>query len=89
MVSADTPKSALMQHEKGYRTFRVKTPEAPVLEGETVCPADTGVTCADCRACSGALAKGSSIVIDVHGSRSSRYTKKFQRANKVIPISTV
>lgn len=80
MVSADTPKAAAAAHEKGLATFRVKTPEAPLLAGETVCPSEQGVKCADCRACSGALS-GKRIVIDVHGSRSKRYTEKYQRAN--------
>lgn len=83
MVSADTPKSALKRTREGYRTFRVKTPEAPLLENEVPCPADTGVSCADCQACSSALAGQMSIAIDVHGSRSKRYTEKFNRANLI------
>jgi len=83
MVSADTPKSAQMHNKFGRRTFRVKTPEAPLMAGEVVCPAETGVKCADCRACSGALGTGASIVIDVHGSRAKRYTDKFNRANLI------
>jgi hypothetical protein len=83
MVSADTPKSAQMHNKHGRRTFRVKTPEAPLMAGEIECPAETGVKCADCRACSGALGGGVSIAIDVHGSRSKRYTEKFNRANLI------
>lgn len=84
MVSADTPKAAHMHRKSGLRTFRVKTPGAPIMAGEVVCPSETGVKCADCRACSGALSAGASIVIDVHGSRAKRYIEKFNRVNLAV-----
>lgn len=84
MVSSDTPKATTRHLKAGYRTFRVKTPEAPLLDGEVMCPAETGVHCADCQACSGSLNRGQSIAINVHGSRSRRYVEKFSRANLIV-----
>lgn len=83
MVSADTPKQAKKAQAQGLRTFRVKTPDAPKLDSELVCPAETGVKCADCRACAGATLSGAAVVIDVHGSRAKRYTEKFGRVNLI------
>lgn len=83
MLSADTPKQALKAQSKGQRTFRVKTPEAPLLDGEIECLADSkGLTCQECGLCDGAnSANKPNIVINVHGSRSKRYEDKFSKAN--------
>jgi hypothetical protein len=74
MASADTPKQARALTDRGARTFRVKTPEAPMLRGELECKSDTeGAKCIDCGLCDGATSKAPSIVINVHGSRSGRF----------------
>jgi hypothetical protein len=85
MVSADTPKAAMKAQAQGRRTFRVKTPEAPMLPGEIECLSDAkGITCIECGLCNGASnAQAPSIVINVHGSRAKRYTDKFNRANLI------
>lgn len=57
----------------GYRTFRIRTPDMPVLPGEMICPAtlkrETPLTCSVCLACSGAesLVKKDIVVVG-HGS---------------------
>lgn len=82
MVSADTPKVAAKAQAQGLRTFRVKSPEAPLLAGEVICLADSkGMSCAECKACDGAKADGPSIVIDVHGSLATRYESKYRTIN--------
>jgi hypothetical protein len=84
VVSADTPKQARKMHDQGLRTFRVKTPEAPVLPGEIECLADSkGLSCAECGLCNGATRDGASIVINVHGALSGRYVNKYGNANLI------
>ncbi len=76
-VSADTEKQALKAQEQGYKTFRVKTPNMPVLEGEIECLSDThGISCVDCGLCNG---KQANIVINVHGNLNKRFADKFER----------
>ena len=83
MTSADTPKQAAKLQAQGLRTFRVKTPDAPALEGEIECLSDSmGKSCADCLLCDGANNKPS-VYINVHGSRSSRYVNKYGNANLI------
>lgn len=73
MVSADTERQAEAYHRLGLRTFRVKLPEQPLLDGELYCPAgEGGQQCLSCMACSGGTA-GLNIAIDVHGSLAVRY----------------
>ena len=83
MVSADTPKQAAKLQAQGNRTFRVKTEDAPLLENEIVClSADKGLQCIDCGMCNAATNKAfPSIVINVHGSRSKRYSDKYSKAH--------
>ena len=74
MASADTPKQAQKLQAKGARTFRVKSAGAPLMSGELLCLSESkGVKCIDCGLCDGANREAPSIVIDVHGSRSSRF----------------
>ena len=90
MVSADTPKQASALQAQGFRTFRVKTPGSACLPGEITCPTeyDDKASCASCGMCNGATRDGRSIVIDVHGSKSSRYVAKFGGVN-LIPALNV
>jgi hypothetical protein len=57
MASADTPEQALQAHKLGWRTFRTRLPEEPLMDGEFVCPASAEaghkVQCIECGACSG------------------------------------
>ena len=87
MVSADTPKQALRAHAAGARTFRVRTPDAPMLAGEIECLADSeGLSCADCLLCHGKRTAAPNVVITVHGSRAARYVSKYQRIN-LVPVA--
>ena len=83
MASADTPKQALAHQKLGARTFRVKTVDAPMLPNEIECLSDSkNLECLDCLLCSGNKAP-KNIVINVHGSKASRYTQKFSKANLI------
>lgn len=76
MVSADAESSSLAWRASGHRTFRVKTPDDPLLEGEVTCPASyrSDVQCIDCGLCNGSTQGGPSIAIDVHGQRHKRFS---------------
>ena len=78
MASADTPAERDLARSLGFRTFRVRTTEQPIMPGEFSCPAaaESGkrTTCADCGACSGGLAsRKADPVIVVHGSLAKRF----------------
>ena len=81
MASADSVADRDAAQALGWRTFRVKSSNAPVLAGEIVCPASEEqgkrLTCEQCGACNGGgwrqiidLRK-MSIVIDAHGGPST------------------
>ena len=78
MYSADNAQDALQAHAKGYRTFRVIAVQdystrgtAAILDNEILCPAskenDRGVTCSQCKLCTGSNSTGKSIAIVAHG----------------------
>ena len=64
-ASADTAEEAVLYQNLGWKTFRVKLPEDPLLSGEIMCPnTRTGIQCAQCQLCDG---KQMNIAINVHG----------------------
>jgi hypothetical protein len=78
MYSADTASEAQQAHRKGYRTFRVISVQdytakgkAAILNNEILCPAskenDRGITCSQCKLCTGSTTAGKSIAIVAHG----------------------
>jgi hypothetical protein len=78
MASADSPSEAEEARAAGWRTFRVRTADQPMLERESVCPASAEAgkkaQCAQCRACDGAgSGKRGSIAIIVHGALARRF----------------
>lgn len=76
MASADSEADKALAQSMGWRTFRVKTADAPKLANEIVCPASAEAerrrTCETCGACRGA-GSGHSIVIDAHGASASKF----------------
>ena len=72
MASADSAADHAAAIAAGWRTFRVRRADQPVLPAERVCPASSEAgyktNCAACRACSGTAGRGhSSIAIIAHG----------------------
>jgi hypothetical protein len=73
MASCDTEQQRLDAVASGWRTFRIRLPRAPLMEGEFICPASEEAgkakTCVECRACSGTKAGGAnaSPAIVFHG----------------------
>ena len=78
MYSADNVEDAKQAHVKGYRTFRVITVQdysskgtGALLHNEILCPAskenDKGITCSQCKLCTGSTSSGKSIAIVAHG----------------------
>jgi hypothetical protein len=73
MASVDSPQEAQEAQAMGWRTFRVRTADEPLLAREIACPAapEGGErrTCETCRACVGnPKDRGASVAIIVHGS---------------------
>jgi hypothetical protein len=80
MASADSTADHAAATSAGWRTFRVRTAGAPLLERERVCPASTEAgartTCAACRACSGTAGRGhSNIAIVIHGAQARAFAE--------------
>lgn len=78
MASVESAESAIQLQRRGWRTFRVKSPGAPLLPTECGCPAaqENGarVTCAECGLCNGAASAARSVAINAHGSPSRMAT---------------
>lgn len=75
-ISADTEQQAAKAQSKGYKTFRVKTPNMRKLDNEITCVNTThNISCLDCGLCDG---KRANVVIDVHGRSAGRFDK-FER----------
>ena len=73
MASVDSPDQARKAWAKGWRTFRAKAAEAPLLPGEITCPASAEAgqrtTCAECGLCNGSQGandRRKSIAINYH-----------------------
>lgn len=72
MASCETVAGMKRAKEKGWKSFRVRNNDEPVLPGEFVCPAsdEAGkrLTCEDCKVCRGGEYKGAATpTIVVHG----------------------
>jgi len=82
MASADNESEASLAQKKGWRTFRVRGPEDPILSKEFQCPASNEenkrLSCDECLSCYGtkqdAKAQAANVTIISHGIHS----KKFQ-----------
>ena len=84
MYSADTAADAQQAHAKGYRTFRVipvmdysTNGKGALLQNEILCPAskenDKGITCSQCKLCTGSTSNGKSIAIVAHGTARNQF----------------
>jgi hypothetical protein len=80
MASCDSEADRAAAVSLGWRTFRVRTADAPVMRGEFVCPASAEAgkrrTCETCGACAGADPSrpfAVSPVIIAHGGLASRF----------------
>ena len=79
MASCDSPRDYDDAKLAGWRTFRVRTADSPMLAREISCPAseESGkrTTCEKCRLCSGARANDvrKDIAIVVHGSGARKF----------------
>lgn len=90
MASADSEVEKYAANAMGWRTFRVRTEDEDLVEGEFICPASEEAgkkkTCEECKACRGGIhsRKGEPVII-AHGRKwkVDRYTKiQKQRKNK-------
>lgn len=71
MASVDSESEYREAKAQGWRTFRVRRSDAPLLASECVCPAsDEGhhkTTCAGCVLCRGVASRAKDVVIMAHG----------------------
>jgi hypothetical protein len=78
MASVDSDDEFLQAQSMGYRTFRVRLSNQPLLAKEFMCPASEEAgkrkLCTDCKACDGGIdtAKASPAIV-VHGTLKSRF----------------
>ena len=66
MASVESVKTTLIARHQGWKTFRVKQAEDPLLPDEILCPnqVNPAIQCQDCRLCDG---DSKNIAINVHG----------------------
>lgn len=92
MASVDTACEFARATSQGWRTFRTRFADAPLLASEIMCPASDEMghrtTCADCTLCDGSRGpndRRKNIAIIVHGSSKVHYAKLFTRnGNKAV-----
>lgn len=79
MASVDAPAEAAQAQARGWRTFRVRSPGAPLMPGEIDCPAsaESGhrTTCDRCTLCMGAAKRAANISITAHGTRAGSFVE--------------
>jgi len=82
MASVDTPDERAQAVREGWRTFRVKTADAPMLPREVTCPASDEAgkktDCNTCQACKGNDGRKGTIVINAHGTAKRYFALKLQ-----------
>lgn len=76
MASVDTEDEFVIASLRGWRTFRIRMPDAPLIAGaEFACPAsdESGhrTTCQKCQLCRGTSSPARSVAIVAHGKPSS------------------
>jgi len=76
MASCDSESEVATATARGWRTFRVRKHDAPILENEIICPASAEggrrTQCDTCGLCRGATIAAKNIVIADHGLMDSR-----------------
>ena len=80
MASVDSPQEAQEAREMGWRYFRVRRADDPLLDREIACPATpeggNHKQCADCKACAGnPNGRGASVAIVVHGASAKAFSR--------------
>lgn len=77
MASIDRPADLARAQDAGWRTFRVRLADEPILSNEVTCPASAEAghrtTCESCNLCAGASKQAKSVVIQVHGNGTAKY----------------
>ncbi len=90
MASVDTIDEFVSAGLAGWRTFRIRQHDEPLIAGgEFACPASDEMqhrtTCADCRLCRGTSSPARSVAIYPHGKPSS--LRVFRRADLTRPFA--
>jgi hypothetical protein len=71
MASVDSPKEMKQAIEQGWRTFRIRYKNQPILDNEIMCPGSkekkNKITCLKCGSCCGNSRNGKNIAIKAHG----------------------
>jgi hypothetical protein len=77
MASADSVEEAQVAQKAGWRTFRVRGENDPLMSREAICPASEEAgkrsSCAKCNLCQGQRSEARSIAIIVHGYRAGSF----------------
>src|SRR6185295_3252656 len=78
MASVDSEADVQDAHSLGWRTFRVRSADEPLMTAEIACPASDEAghvaQCASCGLCCGAHREARSIAIIAHGSGAVHFT---------------
>lgn len=87
MASVETEGEAKLAQAMGWRTFRVRTADQPLMDAELICPAsiEAGhrLTCEKCGVCKGATAGNRhhvAIIVHGHPSRERQFIQVLRRS---------
>lgn len=85
MASVDCIQEYKEAQKRGFRTFRIRLQDGPVMANEFVCPNSKEMgkksNCGDCRGCSGLMSDRKNPVIIIHGIKHK--IVKFMRGMKL------
>lgn len=65
-ASTESQEEATRLQSLGWKTFRIKTENTPVMPNEILCPSSKGVQCITCLKCDGKLAN---VAVNIHGTK--------------------
>ena len=67
MASVESEAGYFAAVGEGWRTYRARLPDMPLLSGERDCMSTLGVQCESCRGCGGAAVNRPNYSIVAHG----------------------
>lgn len=83
-ASADTPNQATLYQNLGWKTYRIKNEDQPLMKGEIICPSASGIQCVTCLKCNG---QEKNIAIDTHGAKwKTQRFKEYQHATSTLEL---
>lgn len=85
MASVDSEEEQFEAEAMGWRTYRVREEDEPLLDNEIDCPHDDYIKCENCLLCKGE-SNGRNIAIPIHGAANRRKAFRDLRASHRVVV---